>query len=160
MELSTDSSSISATQLGLQFATQYFQLTTAHRSGLTELSSMQFCIWTFLSWSTHHHWTSCMWRMCFRDGNRAASQWQKVITEWWRAKAEKEHLNSKWQESPSKQKTPKPLLTVWESNPNGCELLCWWDSHCICTYFTTSQPWLTHRQGRGTIINEVTHLLK
>lgn len=55
VKLSTDSSSISDMQLGLQFATQYFCLSIAYRSGPTELSSMQFCIRTFLSWSTHHH---------------------------------------------------------------------------------------------------------
>lgn len=62
MKLYTDSFSISATQLGLQFATQHFQVSIAHRSGLTELSSMQLCIWTWLSWSTHHHWAINMWK--------------------------------------------------------------------------------------------------
>lgn len=148
VKLSTDSSSISAMQLGLQFPTQYFWLCIAHRSGLTEPSSMQFCIWTFLSWPAHHHWTSHVGRMSFRAGSRAASEWQRSVTEWWRAKAEKEHLNSKQQESPSKQKTPNSLLTIWESNHTGCELLCWgWDSHCVfvSTLLQASHDWHTSR---------------
>lgn len=148
MKLSIDSSSISAMQLGLQFATQYFQLSIAHSSVSPDLSSIQFCIWTFLSWFTHQHWTSDVWRMCGGQEAELLHSDKRSVTEWQRAKVEKEHLNSKWQESPSKQKTPNPLLTIWEMNHTGCELLCWcWDSHCISLYLPYYKPATTDTQA-------------
>lgn len=79
---------------------------------------------------------------------------KRSVTEWWRARVGKEHSGSKWQESPSKQKNPNPVLTIWVSNHTGCELLCWsWDSHCIfvSALLEASYDWCFHqcRQGEG-----------
>lgn len=41
---------------------------------------------------------------------------KRSVTEWWRAQTRKKHLDSKWQESPSKQKTPNPVCAIWVSN--------------------------------------------